>query len=117
MIRYLRRFLKRHKPAVPRVPDPLVGKFFLAISQCANCNATGVTRKGVIVERIPDAWAYLIQPYSLDPECMVAHHFRIERGWEMVHWRFYTWMSDLVIDEQEIARNAPQHAHHSEQVN
>lgn len=78
-----------------------------------------VNDKGVIVERIPSTWAYLVRHYPLNREGWgPGRFFRVVQGAEIAgHWCFYASMSDLEYDEQELTRNAPQHAQHSEQVN
>jgi hypothetical protein len=110
----LLKLLRRNKP---RDPDPLVGSFFLAIRECAVCHTVQVYRKGCLTERIPGAWAYVVQPFGLGPECSTSQyrHSYIVQGTETDGWLLYyannTGWTNMVRDEQGIARSAEKHTH------
>lgn len=116
-MRYLRRFFSKKPKPKPRDPDPLVGRFFLSVSHCIDCHAVRLNSKGLVLERIPDAWAYVVKFYSWGEESRGSRFSMVVPGWNTADWSFYASMADLMMDEREILAQSHHPAQHTEQVN
>ena len=79
-------------------PDPLVGRFFLSVSHCIDCHAVRLNSKGLVLERIPDAWAYVVKFYSWGEESRGSRFSMVVPGWNTADWSFYASMADLMMD-------------------
>lgn len=105
----------KNKP-LPRHEDPLVGALFLAIRTCGHCDIQNVYWRGEVLERIPGADAYVVQPYLFGPQFIRSEFVCRVQGHEMSGWRFYQSIPALLYAHQEIDRqSAVQHTH--EQIN
>jgi hypothetical protein len=103
----LKQFPKNQLPVKPA--DPLVGKFFLSMSRCAGCGASRMDGRGEVLERIPGADAYVVQPFALGPNLIRASGVQRVQGHEMAFWNFYESIPLMLSDEKELEQRSHQH--------